>query len=244
MGHFTWFEIHILFDFLAAGAGLVIGVWFRHICSQSFPHPVPEVYRHKYIIALLTGAVAGAYLFGTLNGVLSLEHAGEFLLGKSVLGAIIGGIIGTELFKWRMGIRGSTGLVLVPSLALGIAVGRLGCFFSGLPDFTYGIPTNTFFGYDFGDGVFRHPVQLYESVAMFVFLIAFLIAMKNRSAFWLRNGFYLFILFYATQRFAWEFLKPYVTVAGGLNLFQWLAFVMGPYALGMIASNEQRLKIG
>jgi prolipoprotein diacylglyceryltransferase len=56
-------------------------------------------------------------------------------------------------------------------LAIGIAVGRLGCFFAGLDDFTYGTPTTLPWGHDFGDGIARHPVQLYESAAMAAFAI-------------------------------------------------------------------------
>lgn len=51
-----------------------------------------------------------------------------------------------------------------------MAVGRLGCFFAGLPDYTYGVPTDLPWGVNFGDGVPRHPVQLYESAAMLLFL--------------------------------------------------------------------------
>jgi phosphatidylglycerol---prolipoprotein diacylglyceryl transferase len=49
-------------------------------------------------------------------------------------------------------------------LAAAIAVGRLGCFFSGIEDRTYGTPTDLPWGYDFGDGILRHPVELYEAV--------------------------------------------------------------------------------
>ena len=45
-----------------------------------------------------------------------------------------------ELWKWRRGVHRSTGGAFVLPLAVGIAVGRLGCFFSGLADYTYGAP--------------------------------------------------------------------------------------------------------
>jgi len=48
--------------------------------------------------------------------------------------------------------------------AVGVAVGRIGLLFSqGIDDFTYGTPTALPWAHDFGDGVPRHPVQLYES---------------------------------------------------------------------------------
>ena len=64
-----------------------------------------------------------------------------------------------------VGITHSTGAYFAPSLAIGIAIGRIGCFLSGLEDYTYGTPTTLPWGYDFGDGVLRHPVQLYEAAA-------------------------------------------------------------------------------
>ena len=84
---------------------------------------------------------------------------------------------------------------------------------------------------DLGDGVPRHPVQVYESLAMFAFLAVYLAALARRAAWTRARAFYLFVLWYAVQRFAWEFLKPYPDLVGPLNLFQLLALVMIFYAL-------------
>ena len=46
----------------------------------------------------------------------------------------------------------------------------------------------------------------------------------------MRAGFYLFVGIYAVQRFAWEFLKPYGTVLGPLNLFHLLSLALAAYA--------------
>ena len=46
----------------------------------------------------------------------------------------------------------------------GLPSGGIGCFLTGLSDKTYGTPTNLPWGVDFGDGVRRHPTQLYEAV--------------------------------------------------------------------------------
>jgi prolipoprotein diacylglyceryltransferase len=130
-----------------------------------------------------------------------------------------------------MKIKGSTGAYFVPSLAIGIAIGRVGCFLSGLDDYTYGIATNSFLGYNFGDGISRHPVQLYESLTMFLFfLYVVYIYFKNRDYFE-KHIFYQFILLYAIQRFAWEFLKPYETIAFGLNIFQFFCLGLIGYAI-------------
>ena len=57
----------------------------------------------------------------------------------------------------------------------------------------------------------------------------------------MRNGFYLMVGFYASQRFLWEFLKPYATVVGPLNIFHILCLVLIEYSALMIA-REHRLE--
>lgn len=123
---------------------------------------------------------------------------------------------------------------LRPRLATTIAVGRLGCFHAGLDDQTHGTPTTLPWAHDFGDGILRHPVQLYESAAMAGFLAFTLVALARRSDFFLRNGFYLFVGTYAAQRFAWEFLKPYGKLLGPLNLFHMICAALVLYAVLMI----------
>jgi phosphatidylglycerol---prolipoprotein diacylglyceryl transferase len=187
-----------------------------------------------YFIALGLGALAGAYLFGSAN----MMFAHMWTLGHSIAGAIAGGIIAVELYKLAAGIRQSTGGQFVAPLAIGIAVGRLGCFFAGLPDYTYGTPTSLPWGVDFGDGIRRHPVQLYESAAMLVFLAVYLRGIARRNPLFVRQGFYLFVGWYALQRFAWEFLKPYPVLLGPLNTFHLVCLAMLGYSLFMMRRNH------
>ena len=72
------------------------------------------------------------------------------------------------------GVRGSTGGVFVGSFATGIVVGRWGCLFAGLPDRTYGTPTSLPWARRPRRRVARHPVQIYESLAMALFLALYL----------------------------------------------------------------------
>jgi prolipoprotein diacylglyceryltransferase len=182
------------------------------------------------LLVLWLGAVAGAYCLGDLN----LALAGISGSGRSILGAILGGIAAAEIYKAAYGVRGSTGAVFVLPLSVAIAVGRLGCYSAGLDDYTYGTPTNLPWGVDFGDGIYRHPVQLYESFAMAGFALVFLLWLRRRPPSAAAYGFYLFVGFYAAQRFAWEFLKPYPTVIGPLNLFHLAASVLLIYAAFML----------
>lgn len=107
--------------------------------------------------------------------------------------------------------------------------------FAGLDDFTYGTPTAWPWGHDFADGIPRHPVQLYESAAMGVFALLYVVAVLNRSAFVITNGFYLVLVYYGAQRFLWEFLKPYGTLIGPFTLFHLLSLSILLYAVVMLA---------
>ena len=74
--------------------------------------------------------------------------------------------------------RGSSSFRPSPPASM---VGRWGCFLSGLEDQTHGTPTALPWGHDFGDGMLRHPVQLYESFAMGLFLVVALVLIGKRN---------------------------------------------------------------
>ena len=105
------------------------------------------------------GAALGGYGFGTLN----LWLSGEPLL-RAALSARWPEPSPHRIFKWARGLKGSTGLIFVPAFATTVAWGGWGCFLSGLEDRTYGTPTTLPWAVDLGDGITRHPVQLYEFV--------------------------------------------------------------------------------
>jgi len=216
--------IHLCFDLIAYLISLYL---FRRYFYRKTLLPQGES-RWNYYTAVIVGFVVGAIGLSLLNARISLD---QWIAGKSILGALFGAVVAVELFKRYYRITGSTGAYFVPSLAIGIAIGRIGCFLTGLEDYTYGVATDLPWSVDFGDGIARHPVQLYESVAMFgFFLFSLWLYRHDRDAFE-KRAFYLFVLFYATQRFIWEFLKPYATVAFGLNLFQLVALMLIVYAM-------------
>jgi phosphatidylglycerol:prolipoprotein diacylglycerol transferase len=219
-------HIHLLFDLLAwVAAGLlarVLWTWRIREMNRDFP-PLGLA----YAAALAVGVIAGAWAFGSINTAMDpVPH-----LSHSVAGALAGGIVAVELYKAVRGIGGSTGAIWVGPIALGIAIGRWGCLFAGLADQTYGNATELPWGVDLGDGVSRHPVQIYESLAMLAFLACYLGALARRAEWTRTRAFYWFIFFYAAQRFVWEFFKPYPDLVGPLNLFQLLALAMMAYAL-------------
>src|SRR6185436_20182839 len=163
-----------------------------------------------YFAALSLGAIAGAWFAGSANTLIGPAPT----LSHSLAGALAGAIVLVEAYKALRGIRGSTGTIFVGSLAVGIAVGRLGCLFAGLPDRTYGVATGLPWAVDLGDGMPRHPVQAYESAAMLAFLALYVAGLAARAPWAMRRGFYVLALWYGAQRFAWEFLKPYPKLIG------------------------------
>jgi len=193
--------LHAIFDvaaWCAAGAAMW---WLSRVRGLQFPKQSFEL---SYIAALMFGAGLGAYLFGTLN----LWFSGQSGIARSVEGALAGGIFAIELYKWRAGITLRTGARFALPLAVGIAVGRLGCYFAGLDDFTYGTPTTLPWGHDFGDGIHRHPVQIYESLAMAAFAVFYVLAVLNRNSFIVTNGFYLALAFTGCSASSGSFSSP------------------------------------
>lgn len=224
-------HVHLLFDLLAWGSAALLGRRLYRWRLKEAAAAVAAKTGAGYAFALAFGAIAGAWAFGSINtGLTAVPHASH-----SIAGALAGGIVAVELYKLVRGIEGSTGSIWVGPLALGIAVGRLGCFFTGLPDETYGVRADLLWAADFGDGVPRHPVQLYESAAMLLFLGFYLAALARRAAWTRTRAFYLFVLFYAVQRFFWEFLKPYPRALGPLDVFQLLSLALALYALAFDA---------
>jgi len=218
---------HYAGDLLAWVAAALAARW-QHQRWPEQAAALSKVVSPSYFIALALGALAGAWLVGSANSLRSLVAAPS----HSIAGALAGGIVAVELWKHLHGVRGSTGGALVLPLAIGIAVGRLGCFFAGLPDYTYGSPTGLPWAVDLGDGIGRHPVQLYESLAMAGFAALYVRARLTNADWAGRHAFHALIIFYAGQRFLWEFLKPYPAVLGPLNVFHLL--MLGLIAYGLL----------
>ena len=222
--------IHIIFDLLAAASALTVTFMVYRWRLVAAGERIERA-GIGYAFALVAGAALGGFGAGTLN----LWLSGVPGIGRSIVGALAGAIVAIEMFKRWRGIAGSTGLIFVPAFATSVIVGRWGCFLAGLEDQTHGTPTTLPWGHDFGDGVSRHPVQLYESFSLAAFLLTALLLIGQRNRFFAANGFYLLVLTYGTQRFAWEFLKPYGTFIGPFNLFHFICAGLVIYSLAMMS---------
>lgn len=182
---------------------------------------LPGEQRWTTIAAAAIGALFGSRCLGILEQAPRIHLTWRLLLvpgGKTVVGGLLGGWLAVEIAKRLLRIQSRTGDLFAIPLCLGIAVGRIGCFLAGLADDTYGKPTSLPWGVDFGDGIPRHPTQLYE--IMFLLLLAAFLSRRQARPH--ANGaiFRAFLAAYLAFRVAIDFLKPQPLIAG-MNLIQW-----------------------
>jgi prolipoprotein diacylglyceryltransferase len=142
--------------------------------------------------------------------------------GKTMVGALLGGTIAVEWIKRRSGIRRRTGDLFAIPMVIGIAIGRIGCLLAGIADDTYGLPSNLPWAIDLGDGVRRHPVQIYEMIAMLI--LAVLLTGIRQPRFAEGDRFRAFLIAYCGWRLAVDFLKPGIHFAG-LTSIQWACVI-------------------
>jgi prolipoprotein diacylglyceryltransferase len=212
-------QIHPHFFF----ESLAYAIAFRLILFNSRKDTIAPTQRSSVIVGGLLGALVGAKLLVLIQHIDLLgENWQQFLLlflqGKTVVGALLGGLIGVELTKKLIGVSRSTGDAFVYPLIIGTAIGRIGCFLTGLSDRTYGVATTLPWGIDFGDGIYRHPTQLYE----IVFLLGLMIFLKIRSRYPRQEGdlFKFYMIAYLGFRFLIDFLKPDFHPILGLSAIQ------------------------
>jgi len=227
---------HSLFDILAWASSALTGVALHRWRLREAAERLARASGPGYFTALAVGALVGAWAMGSTN---TLRMAVP-MLSHSIAGALAGAIVGVEVYKQMIGLKGSTGTPFVGPLAVGIVIGRWGCLFAGLPDHTYGMPTSLPWAVDLGDGIGRHPVEIYESLAMLVFLLAYLAVLRARQTWVLRRSFYVLAGWYGAQRFAWEFLKPYPRLIGPLNVFHLLCLGLVVYGCAYYRADLRR----
>ena len=129
------------------------------------------------------------------------------LQGQTIVGGLLGGLVGVEIAKKHAGMQESTGDRFVVPILVGLMVGRVGCFVAGLEDDTYGIPTDLPWGVDLGDGVRRHPTQLYD-IGFALGALSLLRRYRHQLSGEPGLQFKLMLAGYLLWRFFIDFLKP------------------------------------
>jgi len=171
-------------------------------------------------IGSLVGGILGAKILQwIINYKYIFSHLSDFEIifsGRTIVGGLIGGTIGVILTKKFLGIKEKKGNLFAPAIAIGVAIGRLGCFFRGC---CYGKETFLPWGVNFGDGISRHPTQLYE---LFFMLVMFFYLEKIMNKDNLKQGqlFKILMISYFIFRFFIEFIRVEPIIFAGLTIFQ------------------------
>jgi phosphatidylglycerol---prolipoprotein diacylglyceryl transferase len=224
--------VHTLLEILAYTLGTQVFLWQRRRLGLS------SLQDKDQALWVIVGAALGAALgskmaFWLEDPAIAFTNFPDWrhlLEGKSIVGGLLGGLIGVEISKKLVGQTHSTGDAFVLPLAVGMCIGRIGCFLAGLADHTYGNATTLPWGIDFGDGIVRHPTQLYEIVFLIVWT-AFIVKNKQRYS-QTGDGFRLYLSGYLLFRLIIEFIKPIPMVYPlSLSGIQWLCvFGLAYYA--------------
>jgi phosphatidylglycerol---prolipoprotein diacylglyceryl transferase len=207
--------------------GLGYFVAFR-LSRQRFRHStVPWAERGVIIAGGLIGGVLGAKALAILQNVNLWGTVPWYMFvmgGKTIVGALLGATWGVEVSKKIVGVEVSTGDAFAYPLLVGTAIGRVGCFLTGLSDDTGGLPTSWPWGVDFGDGIPRHPTQLYE----ILFLVLLGLWLRRRARLPMEAGdlFRFYSIGYLAFRWAIDFIKPGFHIVLGMTAIQ-LACIFG-----------------
>jgi phosphatidylglycerol:prolipoprotein diacylglycerol transferase len=196
---------------------------------------------------LLTTGLAGAWGFGRLTDLLTHEAAESAVLAGSLLASTAAGIAYALACRIPLGILGD---ICSAPLAMGIGIGRIGCFLAGC---CFGKTSRgeTFLtGVRFPHGSFAflqqvatgqlapeasrslavYPVQLYE--AAFCLLLSLFLAWSPGKRRVRGEQFLLLGLAYAIFRFNVEFLRGDNPPVHGLTFSQWAAILITALATG------------
>jgi len=161
-------------------------------------------------IVVILSSIVGSRLFYILFYDLrhTLENPSELLKFRQTGLVFYGGLVvavGAGLLYSRMK-RVSIPLILdigAPSIAIGQAIGRIGCLMSGC---CFGAPTEVPWAVNFPFLEHaRHPAQIYESLATFAIFLTLIQFRKRKTA----NGqvAWLYLVLYAAARFVIEFFR-------------------------------------
>ncbi len=217
---------HFFFELLAYFLGFQYYRWL----SKRSDQPLPAGTKMWFLVACVGGAALLARLLAWVETPYDVVTGRWIPPGKTIVGGLLGGWIGIEWVKSHFKITRRTGDAYVFPLIFGIALGRIGCFLTGLADHTYGIATTLPWGVDFGDGILRPPTQLYECFWLIgTGLVLFLFRRSLRHDGLLFRG---FMLSYLSFRWTVEWWKPTLKIYGGMSAIQW-ACLFGLIALGI-----------
>jgi phosphatidylglycerol---prolipoprotein diacylglyceryl transferase len=217
--------------------GMFIGIYmFYRYAKKS---ALPPVYAIDVSLIVIISAYLGARLFHVIFEMPSYYFDNPleiFALWKGGF-VIYGGILFPIIFVYLYCKRKKTDFFLIadllaPSVALGTAIGRIGCLMQGC---CFGSPTSMPWGIIFPSGanggltpsgISLHPTQIYMSLMNLLIFIILHFRLKQKRF----NGeiIYWYFLMYSTSRsiieifrsdFRGDFFAPYLSTSQFISLF-------------------------
>lgn len=202
------------------------GVWWLVRGAKKARIRTQEIFDLSAVV--IVWSIVGARLFSILfDGNLAwyLEHPAQILAiwkgGLTFYGGFVFGLVAGVWFVKKHHLNGwQVADVIAPAIALGAAIGRLGCFASGD---SYGKPIDLPWAVTFNDpmalapkGVALHPTQLYSVITNLAVFGVLLWWQKHRK--FQGEVFLLFVLLYAATRLLVEIFRddPRGVYLGGL----------------------------
>jgi phosphatidylglycerol:prolipoprotein diacylglycerol transferase len=191
----------------------------------------PTDWAYELMLAALLGGLVGARADYIAENYDSVKH--DFLAnlfsgsGLVWYGGAIGGAIAVALWAWRRGMLDATLLDLSAApLALGYAIGRIGCQLSGDGDYGKAWDGPWAMSYPHGTKPIDtpvHPTPIYETVAMG--LVAYVL-WRLRDRFQAGILFSIYLVLAGTERFLVEFIRRNDHVFAGLTQAQLISLAM------------------
>lgn len=207
---------HVLFE----AAAYAIGFWVLRRTRRQGGDPLDQDTRLGAIAAAIVGAAVGSWFLGWLadpQGLAGMFAGPVPIVGrKTIVGALLGGLLAVETWKRFAGVTRSTGDPFVVPLCVGIVIGRLGCVSAGIEDGTHGLVTDWWWGVRLGEDVARHPVRLAEIAVVVVLAFALVRFRPPREG----DRFRVFLAAYLAFRLVVDAFKPGVHHLG-LTAIQW-----------------------
>jgi len=182
----------------------------------------PGMMRELALVGALSGIILAALTQWVVNAFAhGLKPAAAN--GRTIIGGVLGGWLGVELTKRRLGIPISTGPLWALAIAAGEAVGRIGCWFHGC---CYGKVCSLPWAV-WTHGAWRHPTQFYLSISAALSFLA-LWRMRDRADLFLWG-----LLFWSLSRIVIEPLRESSSDAPGLAVAA--CALVAVYAAGRLA---------
>jgi len=240
---FDLFGKEILLHPLLESVGIFLAMRYYFYLKNKSKEKLPLNISLAVLIGATAGSLIGSKLIGNLEKP-SLLFSQDFSFvrfwtNNTIVGGLAFGLIGVEIAKKIAGHKESTGDLIVYPLLLAMVIGRIGCFFTGIYEETYGLPTDSIFGMHLGDQYLRHPVALYE-IAFLLFMWFELKMIEGKKKYHSGFLFQIFMLSYFGFRFFLDFIKPREEIIGNLGTIQIVCLLVILYYIYNINKTLQK----